>query len=110
VCDYDVERVRELNDLSRSSMSGCRVVITRGVAALPAQQVREILQAVRVFDQFNSSNDPYGEHDFGAIMVQGNSIFWRFDYYDLDLVMRSPDPADPAVTLRVLTVMLAEEY
>ena len=110
MCDYDVERVRALNDLARGSMSGCRVVITRGVAALAAQQVRDILQAVRVFDQFNASNDPYGEHDFGAITVNGENIFWRFDYYDLDLAMRSPDPADPAVTLRVLTVMLAEEY
>jgi len=110
VCDYDVERVRVLNDLARSSMSDCRVVITRGVAALAAQQVRDILQAVRVFDQFNASNDPYGEHDFGAITVNGENIFWRFDYYDPDLAMRSPDPADPAATLRVLTVMLAEEY
>jgi hypothetical protein len=31
-------------------------------------------------------------------------------YFDRNLKYHSPDPTDPAVTTRVITVMLADEY
>ena len=55
-------------------------------------------------------NDPFLEHDFGSIQLGENTIFWKIDYYDLDLHMHSPDPSVSAVTARILTIMLAEEY
>ena len=71
---------------------------------------REILTALRRYDDFDADNDPYGEHDFGMITAQGHEILFKIDYYDQDLVRHSPDPSDPAVTHRVLTIMLAEDY
>ena len=93
---------------ARQTFMECRVIITQGVQALG--NVDAILDRCEVFDAFTPDNDPYGEHDFGAIRYQGQTIFWKIDYYDLDLHMHSPDPSDETVTARVLTIMLAEEY
>jgi hypothetical protein len=37
-------------------------------------------------------------------------IFFKIDYLDQAVTCHSPDPADPSVTKRVITIMLAEEY
>ena len=104
------DRIRTLNDAFRTSLTGGSVMITRAVAALGTEAQREILTALRRYHEFDADNDPYGEHDFGMIAVQGHEILFKIDYYDQDLVRHSPDAADPAVTHRVLTVMLAEDY
>ena len=101
-------RIRELNDEFRRTLVGGRTVMTRGIAArddLPA-----IIERVRGFDAFDESNDPWAEHDFGAFKIGDDQVFWKVDYYDPDLSAGSEDPSDPAVTCRVLTIMLAEEY
>ena len=84
--------------------------VTRGVAALPVEDQAAILERVRTYDDFAPANDPYGEHDFGAFEHNGHHLFWKVDAYDRDLQYGSPDPSDPRVTRRVLTVMLAGEY
>jgi hypothetical protein len=104
----DTEKTTELNDAARQTFTGCRVMISRGVAALDS--VDAVLAAVRCYSTFNADNDPYGEHDFGSFTVAGERLFWKFDYYDPDMQMASLDPADDTITVRVLTVMLAEEY
>ncbi len=83
-------------------------MITQGVTAL--DQTAAVLQAVMEFNDFNADNDPYGEHDFGSFAIAGQRLFWKFDYYDSDMQMASLDPGDDAITVRVLTIMLAEEY
>ena len=102
------DKIRKLNDKARKTFSNCRVMITRGVQAL--DNLDEILNAIREFDEFTVDNDPYGEHDFGKIEINGEVIFWKFDYYDLKYIYASPDAADETVTIRVLTIMLASEY
>lgn len=82
--------------------------MTHGIQAM--DNVPDLLDQVRWYDQFTPVNDPYQEHDFGSFLWGEVQVFWKFDYYDLDYSMHSPDPADESVTARVLTIMLAEEY
>ena len=105
-----VDRIRALNDDFRRSFVGGLVVITAGVEAMPAEQRNSLLQKVRAFDAFTDDNDPYGEHDFGAVDEGGVRYFWKVDCYDRATEFGSPDPADPAVTTRVLTILRADEY
>jgi hypothetical protein len=46
----------------------------------------------------------------GSFEADDAVIFFKIDYFDKDLACHSPDPTDPAVTERVITIMLAEEY
>jgi Protein of unknown function (DUF3768) len=50
------------------------------------------------------------EHDFGNFQIEGETYFWKIDYYALDMAGGSEDPADPEKTARVLTIMSADEY
>jgi hypothetical protein len=108
--DATTTKIAALNDQARQGKDHCRIMLTRGVLACDPITVAELMIAVEDFDEFTPNNDPYGEHDFGAITLEGITFFWKIDHWDCDLQMQSPDPSDPAVTARVLTIMLAEEY
>jgi Protein of unknown function (DUF3768) len=105
-----IVKIRALNDALRTLTGEGRIMFTAGISALPPHEQAEILDRVFAFSAFTPDNDPYGEHDFGSFEHAGRTIFWKIDAYDRALKCGSPDPADEAVTTRVLTVLLAEEY
>ena len=102
--------IRRLNDLLRTSGAGGRIVTTAGIDQLSIGEIALIVSAVARFNDFNENNDPHGEHDCASLRAAGHDVIWKIDYFDLDLHHHSPNPADPSVTRRVLTIMLAEEY
>ena len=110
IMDERTARIRALNDELRRHRRGGTILITQGVRQLGTAAIADLLDAIAAFESFPPGNDPYGEHDFGALERQGERFFWKIDYYNGTLVSASPDPADPAVTHRVLTLMLASEY
>jgi Protein of unknown function (DUF3768) len=104
------DQIRALNDELRQHLLGGLAVITPGVAALGQEAVERIVKTIAVYDDFCHANDPHEEHDFGAFDADGHRIFFKIDYFDKTLTYHSPDPSDPSVTERVITIMLAEEY
>ena len=106
------ERTRDLNDAFRKSLDPNlgKLVMTSGVSSLLSDVRAMAIRQLETFDAFGSNNDPHGEHDFGSFELAGEKFFFKIDYYDRSLEFGSDDPADPAKTTRVLTLMLAEEY
>lgn len=109
--DYRKKRIRRLNDaLRRGEGENAMVVVTAGLQALGADFLKTTSQAVAAFDAFSEDNDPHQEHDFGAVEIGGKKLFWKIDYFDPSMSSLSPDPANPSITRRVLTIMLSAEY
>jgi hypothetical protein len=103
-------KIRALNDALRISGKGGRVMFTDGIIGHGLDFAAQVMKAVTSFDDFNPDNNPWNEHDCATVNVSSQTVIWKIDYYDRELTYHSPDPADPAVTCRVLTIMLAEEY
>jgi Protein of unknown function (DUF3768) len=103
----NTDRIRQLNDALRHTLTGGMAVMTPGIAALGEAAVDRIVKTIALFDDFCQANDPHQEHDFGAFDADGQRIFFKIDLYE------EPDVKDkngePLVT-RVLTIMLASEY
>lgn len=104
------QTIRELNDLFRQNFVGGAVVVTASIAALGAASQCAIVAKVRAYDAFDPDNDPFHEHDFGAIEHEGATVFFKIDYFDRSMSWASEDPADTNLTTRVLTIMLASDY
>jgi len=103
-------KIRELNDQFRQTGIGGRILYTHGIQVLGEEFLKSCFQNISAFDEFNDHNDPYGEHDFGKIDVEGKGVYFKIDYYDQSMEFGSPDPSDISLTTRVMTVMLVEEY
>lgn len=102
-------KIRELNDRFRKSFERSlgRVILTPGVESHSKRT--EIIERVRNFDDFSSSNDPHDEHDMGFFSIGADKFTFKIDYYDNEYEMGSEDPSDVSSCRRVLTIMTPSE-
>ena len=122
------ELIARLNDLARQAMGvACTAVATVGFQF--AARGRSILRP-RVDRGRSTPSTRTTTRTANAISGQSTSlpmvagrpsarlchedererVFWKLDYYDRQMEFASDDAANPAVTRRVLTIMLSDEY
>lgn len=115
-----IRDIARLNDWLRDHLTqpgANRVMMTSGIAELIGdvsifrnfRKQAELLRTVSGYDSFTPAHDPYGEHDLGTFEFEGAACMWKIDYYNADLSAGSENPADPSLTVRVLTIMRADE-
>ena len=102
--------IATLNDTFRKTFTGGQVFLTAGIDSMSSEDKANIVSLVQNFDNFTPDNNPYSENDFGSFDYKDEKILWEIDYYDLNNQYMSENPANPDITNRVLTIMLAEEY
>jgi Protein of unknown function (DUF3768) len=120
-------RIARLNDRARQAMGlACTAFVTAGFRSLPEADQSRVRELIETYDVFDEDSDPHGERDFGAVYQLADGrwtterprvcddererVFWKLDYYDRQMQFASDDAANPAITRRVLTIMLADEY
>ncbi|MCJ1903309.1 DUF3768 domain-containing protein, partial [Paracoccus versutus] len=89
-----------------------KAVTTPGFRALPEIIQIALTSEVVNFKAFDADNDPYGDHSFGVVEMNGHRAFWKVDVYDTDYTfgVSLPDATDPHQVRRVLTLYLPSEH
>ncbi|MCA1288618.1 hypothetical protein CVM52_02880 [Pseudooceanicola lipolyticus] len=89
-----------------------RVHVTRALMEAGDDFMAEAVKATGEFEIFEPENDPEGWHDFGAVTIRGETVFWKLDLYEADSDFRygAEDPGNPETTTRVLTIMMAHDW
>jgi hypothetical protein len=109
------ERIALLNDAARQGNDRmARIVMTSGLLAeLGGDTVAQTMMAqARLMAALRhctfAPDSP--ERDFASMDVDGIKVLMKVDYYDTELAFGSEDPANPAMTRRVITLMRPADY
>lgn len=108
--DKKAARIRALNDRLRRYFIGGRILVSRGVRARGRDFLATAVTTIQAFDAFATGDDPYREHDFGAVQIDRETVLFKIDYFDENMEFGAIDPSDEARCIRVLTIMLGDEY
>jgi hypothetical protein len=101
----DRTKIITLNDQLRTTFNGGRVQMSPAVGTLDPQLRGRALSALSRYNKFADG----GEHDWGVFIFAGYSFEWRIEYRAKEGIGVSPDPADPEMTFRVLTLYVVND-
>jgi len=96
----DRTKIIELNDQFRATFKGGRVQMSRSFYELEPQLRGRALWVLSKCKKFADDS----EHDWGTFIFGGYAFEWRIEYRSAAGAGLSPDPANPDLTFRVLTL------
>ena len=105
-----LQSIRALNDDARQRLTAGTANLSPGVMALGPAGVHRIIKAIASYDNFDPDDDRFEQHEAGTFDADGHTIFFKIDSLDLAEEGLSPDPADFEVTVRIINVMLTDEF
>src|SRR5262245_60943851 len=97
-------RVRELNASLWRSLAVERIFLTASVEAISKES------KAAIFDRVREAFGKEAENDLIRIECDGVCYIAKIEFFSRDLSGPSPDPSNPMQTVRVLTLMRADEY
>lgn len=111
------EQIARLNDRVRLGLDPqAQIVITRNcleqLADAPSAPEEGFVLQAKLLAAFRDCTfgEDSPEHDFAAITFLGLKVWMKLDYYAPGLEFGSEDPADSTKTVRVMTILLPEDY
>jgi hypothetical protein len=110
-----IDVIARLNDRARLGFDPtARIVITRTCLATfcDPDTIDAVVVQAQLLAAFRrcSFGEDSPERDFAVIDFRDRKVWLKVDYYDADLTYGSEDPANAAITTRVLTILLPEDY
>ena len=101
-------KIRALNDKFRKTMKGTDVYLSLEVASSVGDAaLKHLLTSIRTYSNFIQKYDPNGDHSAGTVEVGRHRVEWSIDYWDKAEENDSPDPANEALTTRIMTITRA---
>jgi len=118
LCDEKKARIRELNDTARQELKRSAdkrtvpsiIVYPQYFTLLTEWEKNHIEDYVKFANPRTGEGVNCGdnEHKYGVFKFSGVPFHWKIDYWDMQLLQASVDPADINVTIRVLTINLGD--
>ncbi len=109
----DVKLLAQQNDAFRAAgpayNNAGRWLHTQSVAAMGPTFVMKAYDAIGSYDDFNTDIDPSGDRAMGKFNIDGQTVWFKIDCYDVDYNYGSDQPDNPEVTRRVHTIMLIRD-
>ena len=93
-------KIIELNDQFRATFKGGRVQMSRSVYELEPRLRARALWVLSKYKKFADDS----AHDWGTFIFGGYAFEWRIEYRSAVGPGLSPDPVNPDLTFRVLTL------